>query len=104
VLQKPGAKLRQLLRGERQDLFLDLLDLAHDSASRWSSLPSCRGLAARIRPPGGLRSYARNYARDRPVQAPNHPPPAKDPNKNPSASPRLTEGFYFARLLDRPVC
>jgi hypothetical protein len=48
--------------------------------------------------------YARNYARGRPLPARFHPPPAKGPKKNPSASPRLTEGFYFARLLDRPVC
>src|SRR5262249_34339388 len=32
VLQKPGAKLRKLLRGERLDLLLDLLDLAHGSS------------------------------------------------------------------------
>ena len=51
----------------------------------------------------GRSHYARNYARDRPAQARNHPPPAKRPKKNPSASPRLTEGFTFARLLDRPV-
>src|SRR5262244_3092202 len=29
VLQKPGAKLSQLLRGERLDILLDLLDFAH---------------------------------------------------------------------------
>jgi hypothetical protein len=51
----------------------------------------------------GRFRYARNYARDGPSRAQNQPPPAKHPKKNPSASPRLTEGFYFARLLDRPV-
>src|SRR5688572_18091320 len=29
VLQEPGAKLRELVRGERLHLLLDLLDLAH---------------------------------------------------------------------------
>src|SRR5712691_10420872 len=30
VFQEPGAKLRELVRGERLDLLLDLFDLAHD--------------------------------------------------------------------------
>src|SRR5437867_6580089 len=34
VLQKPSAKLRQLVCRERLDLLLDLLDLAHDDPNR----------------------------------------------------------------------
>ncbi len=30
VFQEPGAELRELVRGERLDLLLDLFDLAHD--------------------------------------------------------------------------
>src|SRR2546426_6194051 len=30
IFQEPGAKLRKLVRGERLDLLLDPLDLAHD--------------------------------------------------------------------------
>jgi hypothetical protein len=33
ILKKPGAKLRQLVRRERLDLLLDLLDLAHDDST-----------------------------------------------------------------------
>jgi len=40
VLQKPGAKLRKLVRRERLDLLLDLLDLAHKPSTGDLSLAS----------------------------------------------------------------
>lgn len=54
-------------------------------------------------PSAVIPTYARNYAGDRPLHTRIHPPPAKHQKENPSASPGLTEGFHFARLLDRPV-
>jgi hypothetical protein len=42
VLQKPGAKLGQLFRGERLDVSLDLVDFAHTLSVGDFSLTSCR--------------------------------------------------------------